>query len=139
SVAPNLPSILGSQTELQQVFLNLINNALDAMERRGGTIEITVKQEKDKIVAYVADTGPSIPNANLERIFDPFFTTKPVGKGTGLGLSICYGIIKQMGGEIRASSVMDSGTTFRIEFPVAGHGAEPSGTEPSAPPTENKT
>ena len=101
SVAPNLSKIFGSQTELQQVFLNLINNALDAMEKTGGSIDIAVKQEQDKIVIYIADTGPGIPKANLDRIFDPFFTTKPVGKGTGLGLSICYGIISRWVGRFR--------------------------------------
>jgi two-component system NtrC family sensor kinase len=69
-------------------------------------------------VIRVADTGPGIPEANLERVFDPFFTTKPVGKGTGLGLSICYGIIAKMGGKIDVRSAIDVGTTFRIELPL---------------------
>ena len=120
----NLPPIRASETELQQVFLNLVNNALDAMEKTGGTIDITSKTEGNDIVIVVADNGPGIANANLARIFDPFFTTKPVGKGTGLGLSICYGIIKKMGGEIDVRSVIDKGTTFTIRIPANREGEE---------------
>jgi len=116
---PKLPAISASHSELQQVFLNLINNALDAMEKTGGTLDIGARQEKDQILIAVADNGPGIPKANLARIFDPFFTTKPVGSGTGLGLSICYGIIHKMGGEIKVSSALDVGTTFEIRIPIA--------------------
>jgi len=118
SLPPELPTLRVPLTELQQVFLNLINNALDAMEKEGGTLDITVQLEETHVTFFVADTGPGIPDANLERIFDPFFTTKPVGKGTGLGLSICYGIIKKMGGEIDVRSVVGAGTTFRILVPL---------------------
>ena len=115
----NLPFIQASQTELQQVFLNLINNAVDAMDKKGGgTIDITSRLDEDTIVADFADNGPGIHRDNLARIFDPFFTTKPVGKGTGLGLSICYGIIKKMGGDINVQSVIDKGTTFSIRIPI---------------------
>ncbi len=117
-LAEELPPLHISQTELQQVFLNLINNALDAMNQTGGSLKISTHLADDKILIEVADTGPGIPRANLAHIFDPFFTTKPVGKGTGLGLSICYGIIKKMGGEIDVNSVVDMGTTFRIQLPV---------------------
>ena len=114
----NLPAMLMSYTEMQQVFLNLINNALDAMDKQGGTLDITSRLNGDNIEIGVADNGPGIPRANLARIFDPFFTTKPVGKGTGLGLSICYGIIKKMGGDIKVQSEVNMGTTFRILFPI---------------------
>jgi len=113
-----LPRIRVSQSELQQVFLNLINNAMDAMEKHGGTLRIKTMGNEDGIVVEVTDNGPGIPKANLSRIFDPFFTTKPVGKGTGLGLSICYGIIKKMGGEIEVRSVVDLETTFRVFIPL---------------------
>ena len=113
----NLPVIRLSHTEIQQVLLNLMNNSLDSMEKRGGSITLTSCLEGDELVIGVTDTGPGIPKANLARIFDPFFTTKPVGKGTGLGLSICYGIIKKMGGEIDVRSVVDAGTTFHIRLP----------------------
>ena len=97
----------------------MINNVIiDAMEKDGGTIDITTLLKENDIVIEVADTGSGIPSANLSRIFDPFFTTKPVGKGTGLGLSICYGIIKKVGGEIDVHSVVNEGTTFIIRIPI---------------------
>ncbi|MFC1821878.1 ATP-binding protein [Thermodesulfobacteriota bacterium] len=119
----NLPPIRTSESEMQQVFLNLINNALDAMEPKGGSIRITTKQAairdqpRGDIIIEVADDGPGIPSANLSKIFDPFFTTKAVGKGTGLGLSICYGIIRKMGGDITVDSEVGEGTTFQIRLP----------------------
>ena len=118
----DLPVTYLAQSEVQQVLLNLINNAIDAMESRGGELTISThfEFEKDAIVIEVSDNGPGIPEANLSRIFEPFFTTKPVGKGTGLGLSICYGIIQKMGGQINVESVIDSGTTFSIRLPVKG-------------------
>jgi two-component system NtrC family sensor kinase len=113
-----LPPIRVSQSELQQVFLNLINNSLDAMEKEGGAIDIVSRLQGDAIVVEVTDTGPGIPNANLSRIFDPFYTTKPVGRGTGLGLSICYGIIKKLGGNIEVESQVGKGTSFRVRIPL---------------------
>jgi two-component system, NtrC family, sensor kinase len=125
----NLPFIQASQTEMQQVFLNLINNAVDAMDSKGGgTIDITSRLDEDNIIINFSDNGPGIHRNNLDRIFDPFFTTKPVGKGTGLGLSICYGIIKKMGGEINVQSVIDEGTTFSIRIPVPKDLLEESST-----------
>ena len=117
-----LPSLRVSQSELQQVFLNLINNALDAMEKKGGTLLVKSWLEEGHIMVGVADNGPGIRKAILSRIFDPFFTTKPVGKGTGLGLSICYGIIKKLGGEVEVKSTIDVGTTFLVKIPFSGHG-----------------
>ncbi|MFH1488950.1 MAG: cache domain-containing protein [Pseudomonadota bacterium] len=114
----DLPRIKVSQTEMQQVLLNLVNNALDAMEKKGGNVELFSKLEGDEILIEVVDTGPGIPESNLNRIFDPFFTTKPVGKGTGLGLSICYGIITKLGGEIIVHSTLDVGTAFRVKLPL---------------------
>jgi two-component system NtrC family sensor kinase len=114
----NLPTLKVSATELQQVFFNLINNALDAMEKQGGDLNIFCHRENDSVTIKVADTGGGIPKANLDRIFDPFFTTKPVGKGTGLGLSICYGIIEKMGGNLSVDSVVGQGTTFTISIPL---------------------
>jgi two-component system NtrC family sensor kinase len=118
-LAKNIPLLKLSQSEMQQVLLNLINNSLYAMEKQGGTIDISTRLKEGHVLISVADNGPGIPRANLDRIFDPFFTTKPVGKGTGLGLSICYGIIKKMGGEIDVQSVVDVGTTFNIRVPVS--------------------
>lgn len=122
---PRLPAISASHSELQQVFLNLINNALDAMDKTGGTLKISARLEAGQILIGVSDNGPGIPKAILARIFDPFFTTKPVGSGTGLGLSICYGIIHKMGGTISVQSAVDAGTTFEIRIPVkADEGVE---------------
>jgi two-component system NtrC family sensor kinase len=116
----NLPITYMAQSEMQQILLNLINNSVDAMEKSGGELTINTYSEGDVIGIKVSDNGPGIPEANLSRIFEPFFTTKPLGKGTGLGLSICYGIIQKMGGRIDVESVIDSGTTFRIQLPVKG-------------------
>jgi len=116
----NLPITYMAQSEMQQILLNLINNSVDAMEKKGGELTITTYSEGNVIGIIVSDNGPGIPEANLSRIFEPFFTTKPVGKGTGLGLSICYGIIQKMGGQIEVESVIDSGTTFHIRLPVQG-------------------
>lgn len=115
----HLPCIRASQSEMQQICLNLLNNALDAMEQTGGTIIITTTVETQMVVIAFKDNGPGIPRTNLSRIFDPFFTTKPVGKGTGLGLSICYGIIHKMGGKIEAQSEVGRGTSFFIRLPVS--------------------
>jgi len=119
----NIPVTYLAPSEMQQVLLNLINNAIDAMGSRGGELTISTHFEPQErfIVIEISDNGLGIPEANLTRIFEPFFTTKPVGKGTGLGLSICYGIIQRMGGQIDVESVIDSGTTFRIRLPVQDH------------------
>jgi two-component system NtrC family sensor kinase len=98
--------------------LNLINNALYALEKDGGNIDITTYLAGRNVMVIVEDDGPGIPKANLDRIFDPFFTTKPVGEGNGLGLSICFGIIQRMGGSITVHSTVDVGTRFEILLPL---------------------
>ena len=118
-LAPGLPHVAGSPSELQQLLLNLINNAMDAMEKNGGDLVIATRQVGDRVEVSVSDTGHGIPKAVLPRIFDPFFTTKAVGKGTGLGLSICYGIVQKIGGEITVDSAPEKGSTFRILLPAA--------------------
>ncbi|MCU0572060.1 MAG: ATP-binding protein, partial [Syntrophobacteraceae bacterium] len=115
---PLLPAVAVSPSEMQQVLLNLINNAIDAIGTGGGEVEITTRVEDDNVVIDVQDSGHGIPKAILPRIFDPFFTTKPVGKGTGLGLSICYGIVKKLGGEITVNSAVGLGTTFHVYLPM---------------------
>jgi two-component system NtrC family sensor kinase len=119
-----VPIVQASRTEMQQVFLNLINNALDAMDPKGGTVDITTRVDGNTVEIDVADNGPGIPDSYLPKIFDPFFTTKPVGKGTGLGLSICYGIIKKLGGDVTVESVVEKGTTFHIRMPMAALGSD---------------
>lgn len=127
---PNLPLIFGDPEKLQQVFLNLLNNAHDAIGSTGNvTVSTRHDQEKDTVVVSVADTGAGIPSEILTRIFDPFFTTKPVGKGTGLGLSVTFGIVKDHGGNIEVDaqrrswqtdgdSAQGKGTVMMLHFPV---------------------
>jgi two-component system, NtrC family, sensor kinase len=121
-LALDLPDICASPSEIQQVLLNLINNAIDAIGQEGGTVEITTRVDGSRMVIDVADTGHGIPKSVMPRIFDPFFTTKPVGKGTGLGLSICYGIIRKMGGDITLNSAVGVGTTFHVYLPLPRDG-----------------
>jgi len=116
-LSPDLPLIQASPSEIQQVLLNLVNNAIDAIERPGGTVTVRTRAAGDEVVLEVSDTGKGIPDANLARIFDPFFTTKAVGHGTGLGLSICYGIVEKMGGRITVESEIEKGTTFTVFIP----------------------
>jgi two-component system NtrC family sensor kinase len=118
ALAPDLPPVLASPSEMQQVRLNLINNAVDASGPRGGLVQVSTRLEGGRVVLGVADQGEGIPKANLGRIFEPFFTTKPPGKGTGLGLSIVYGIVKKMGGEIEVESRQNEGTTFLVRLPA---------------------
>ncbi|QGY40196.1 two-component sensor histidine kinase [Pseudodesulfovibrio cashew] len=119
SLADDVAEVEGSASEVQQVLLNLINNAIDAMDPGGGNLDIMSRMEDGVVAVSISDTGCGIPQANLQRIFDPFFTTKPVGKGTGLGLSIIYGIVHKMGGDIAVKSVVNRGTTFTVRFPAA--------------------
>jgi histidine kinase len=123
----NLPMVLGDAGRLEQVFINLLINARDAIEDRWGVKErpgsdkrITIKTRarEMKVKVEVHDTGIGIPDAISNKIFEPFFTTKEVGKGTGLGLSISYGIVKDCGGTIRARSNQDQGACFTLSFPI---------------------
>ena len=116
-LSPNLPTVQASPSELQQVLLNLVNNAIDAIERPNGTVTVATRTAGDEVALEVRDTGKGIPDAILARIFDPFFTTKPVGHGTGLGLPICYGIVEKMGGRITVESEIEKGTTFTVFIP----------------------
>jgi two-component system NtrC family sensor kinase len=117
--APDLPLTTTDQAQLQQVFLNIINNAIDAIGKDG---EITINtrpiKQNNRISIEITDTGPGISKEVLQKIFDPFFTTKEVGKGTGLGLSISYSIIEKLGGRIMVASEEGKGTTFTIYLPV---------------------
>ncbi|MGB8828143.1 MAG: ATP-binding protein, partial [Dehalococcoidales bacterium] len=116
----NLPKIVADQFHIQQVFINIVLNAEQAMiESHGhGKLTITTELLKGFIRISFADDGPGIPPDVINRIFDPFFTTKEVGKGTGLGLSICYGIVTKQVGRIYAKSPPGKGAIFIVELPV---------------------
>ncbi|MDD5093457.1 MAG: ATP-binding protein [Dehalococcoidia bacterium] len=118
--SPDLPTIMADRNQLQQVFLNLINNAAYAMKEAHGKGRLLIKTlPVDKLIRITfTDDGAGIPPDTIDRIFDPFFTTKDVGKGTGLGLSICYGIIKEHGGRIYVLSTPGRETTFTIDLPT---------------------
>jgi two-component system NtrC family sensor kinase len=115
----NLPRVMGNVHNLQQVFLNLFLNAIQAMPD-GGALTVRSYVEDEKIKIDVTDTGVGISPENLDKIFDPFFTTKEVGKGTGLGLSVSYGIIEKHHGQVIAHSEIGRGTTFSIMLPPSG-------------------
>jgi len=125
ALEPALPRIKGSPGKLQQVVLNLILNARDAMEE-GGTLSIRSTHAEGTIRISIQDTGTGITQQNLPRIFDPFFTTKGAKKGTGLGLSVSYGIVREHGGEIVVRSEQGKGTTFELVFPEPGSALLPS-------------
>ena len=115
-----VPSITCSPSQVNQVFLNLVNNAAQAMDKPRGRITVATRREGDDAVAIdVQDNGRGIAAENLPRIFDPFYTTKDVGKGTGLGLSIAYKIVSQHGGRIDVRSTPGEGTTVTVVLPVA--------------------
>jgi PAS domain S-box-containing protein len=118
----DLPKILAEKNRLEQIFLNLITNARDAMEAKGPEaikeLTITTAHEGDRVVAQVTDTGTGMPGEVRKKIFDPFFTTKEPGKGTGLGLSITYNLVKDFRGDISVESTLNVGTTFTISFPA---------------------
>jgi PAS domain S-box-containing protein len=126
-----LPSIGGDRHQLQQVFLNILNNAVDAVAEKGNKAEIRLRTAvtDQKLLVEFEDNGPGVQNPN--RVFDPFYTTKPVGKGTGLGLSICYGIVKEHGGEIQVRNGDRGGAIFSITLPLTPFEYETKHEKPS--------
>jgi two-component system NtrC family sensor kinase len=121
---PYLPQTMADFYQMQQVFVNITNNAEQAMTEAymKGKLCVETKKVGEMIQITFTDNGPGIPEENLKRIFDPFFTTKEVGKGTGLGLSICYGIIREHNGHIYARSKYGEGATFVVEIPIITDG-----------------
>ncbi len=115
--APNTPKIEAYGGQLNQVFMNILDNAQDAMGEKG-TLTINVYKEHSKVKIEFIDTGKGIPEENLKKVFDPFFTTKPVGKGTGLGMSISYRVINDHHGTIEVESKVGVGTKFTITLPI---------------------
>jgi two-component system sensor histidine kinase HupT/HoxJ len=113
--------VLGSPGQVQQVVMNLVQNAADATENaRERRLEISSRAEESDAVIEFRDTGPGIPAENIDKLFDPFFTTKPVGRGTGLGLAISYGIVERHGGKLTVGNHPKGGALFCLRLPLAG-------------------
>ena len=128
----DISDVYGDVSQLQQVFLNLFNNGIDAIVEKhgasGGHLAVTARRATGNYVEVrVSDDGSGIAPEIIDKIFSPFFTTKPVGKGTGLGLSVCYGIVNNMGGDITVESVKNVGTTFVLKLPVYEKTQPPAG------------
>jgi len=121
NLAEGLPKIESDKGQLQQVFLNIINNALDALRevKEGLVVISTGVKDKGTLRVLIRDNGPGIPKDKLKHIFEPFYSTKEKGEGTGLGLFISYGIIKKLGGRIFVESEVNKGTTFTVELPIS--------------------
>jgi len=128
-LAPDLPPVLADHNRLEQVFVNLVSNAIDAIDEKselpggpaegGRHIRIRSFRDGERVVAEVTDTGVGMPENVKNKLFEPFFTTKRVGKGTGLGTSISYGIVRGYDGTIDIESQPGQGATFRLTFPQA--------------------
>jgi len=124
---PGLPDIMAEHNRLEQVFINLVSNAIDAMDEKSNQTDaqdslkqLTIRSfvEDQQVMVLVADTGTGMSEEVKNKIFHPFFTTKKVGKGTGLGVSISYGIVKDYNGSIEIDSEIGTGTTFKLTFPA---------------------
>ena len=139
-----LPRIYGSQGKLQQVILNLLLNAKDAMsDKGGGTLRLCTRDDGRDVSLQIGDTGSGIDPEHLHRIYDPFFTTKNAPrqgqhKGTGLGLSVSYGIVQEHNGRIQVDSTVGVGTTFRLDFPIENRPTEQM-TETTPDPIDTRT
>lgn len=126
--AEDLPEVYCQPNQINQVFLNLLVNAAQAMQHKGH-LYLRAWQQQQSVCIEVRDSGPGIAPEHMKRLFEPFFTTKPVGSGTGLGLSLSYSIVKKHQGDILVKSVPDQGASFTIILPVAGPATEPSATQ----------
>ena len=132
-IETGIPTVTADPHQLEQVFLNIINNGVDAMLETGkaGMLKIRVYAHEGNVITEFQDSGPGIKEPN--RIFDPFYTTKNVGKGTGLGLSICYGIVKEHGGDISARNKEQGGAVIQVRLPGSGRTGMPEPATPSIP------
>ena len=119
-LSEGLPMVHASKNQLRQVFLNIFNNAGDAMPN-GGTLTVTTRSGDQEIFIEIVDTGTGIKEENIHKVFDAFFTTKSSVKGVGLGLSVCYGFIIEHGGDIKVESTEGSGAKFIITLPTYNH------------------
>jgi two-component system NtrC family sensor kinase len=137
-VEPGLPEVEVNANQIKQVFVNLINNAAQAIasDAPSGRIWIAAKRVRDGLAVSVTDSGPGISDELAARVFEPFFTTKPEGQGTGLGLSICQGIMKEHGGRITLETRPGAGATFTVELPLAAPAPRPDASP--APRAESR-
>jgi PAS domain S-box-containing protein len=136
-ILDDVPAVRGNASRLEQVFLNLLINAIQALSSTSpasNSIRIRVSRSGEHVVVEISDTGVGIAPEHLDRVFDPFFTTKPVGLGTGLGLPICHSIITKMGGAISVSSEVGRGSTFEIRLPIDREVRVPTPRTPTPPP-----
>jgi two-component system NtrC family sensor kinase len=118
AIDPNLPKVWGDGHQLFQAFVQIVENALDAMEESGGgLLRVTAQAHQDEVVVHFSDSGPGIKEPH--RVFDPFYTTKPIGKGTGLGLSAVYGVVQDHQGQITCQNNPDGGAVFVLRLPLA--------------------
>ncbi|MBA3354282.1 MAG: hybrid sensor histidine kinase/response regulator [Blastocatellia bacterium] len=124
-----IPLIEGYSGQLNQVWMNLLANAAQAMDTNRGEIKIATQVQDEMVEVSISDTGPGIAAEHLEHIFDPFFTTKPVGDGTGLGLSISFSIVERHSGRIEVETEVGKGTTFKVVLPVKGRDPMDGDTE----------
>jgi signal transduction histidine kinase len=124
TIAAGLPRVWGNTNQLMQCFLEILGNAMDALEEvGGGTVWVSAKSEEDEVVLEFSDSGPGILEPS--RVFDPFYTTKPIGKGTGLGLSATYGVVQDHQGQITCHNRAEGGAVFSMRFPVAAPQSSP--------------
>jgi len=132
-----VPAVIANEARLGQVFLNLLLNAAQSIPEgrvADHRIRVATREQGDRVVVEIGDTGVGISPAVLDRIFDPFFTTKPVGEGTGLGLSICHGIVTSLGGAIEVDSTPGHGSTFRVLLPASHRAPADDPSRPPRPP-----
>jgi len=123
ALAERLPPVVGHAADLQNVFINLLLNARDAMPD-GGTVTIAARRSRDHVVVSVCDQGGGVAPEHLPRLFDPFFTTKAAAGGAGLGLSLAYGLVRAADGDIRAANRAGGGLEITLELPVARKSAQ---------------
>jgi PAS domain S-box-containing protein len=136
-IDPELPAVMGDRSQLEQVVLNLVVNAEQAMATcdRPGVLVVGARPSGTGVALHVSDNGPGIAPGHLQRIFDPFFTTKGPGEGTGLGLSLVHNLVAEHGGEVRVESRPGAGATFRVDLPATARAVAPPREAGEAPPS----